>query len=73
VLWAALRNRRLADLKFRRQVVVDRYVLDHDQNRGFYLASRGLRILRIANREVFENLDEVLHRIVEVAKANLPI
>ncbi len=27
-LWAALRNRRLADLKFRRQVPLGRYVLD---------------------------------------------
>ncbi|HEV7515913.1 MAG TPA: endonuclease domain-containing protein [Thermoanaerobaculia bacterium] len=89
VLWAALRNRRLAGLKFRRQVAIDRYVLDfychepqlvveldgevhgeprqrdHDQSRDSYLTSRGLRVLRIANREVFEDLDGVLRRIVK--------
>src|SRR4051794_18415938 len=82
MLWAALRNRRLADLKFRRQVALDRYVLDfychehqlvveldgeiheeprqrdHDQSRDTFLTSRGLQILRFANREVFEHLDE---------------
>ena len=90
-LWRALRNRRLEGLKFRRQVSLDRYVLDfychehqlvveldgevheepqqrdHDQSRDTYLVSLGLRIVRIPNREVLENLAEVLRRIVAMA------
>ena len=79
----------MAGLKFRRQVALDRYVLDfycheqqlvveldgevhgeprqrdHDESRDSYLTSQGLRVLRIANREVFEDLDGVLRRIVK--------
>jgi len=40
---------------------------NHDQNRDTYLHSRGLRVLRIANREVFDNPHEVVRRIREAA------
>jgi very-short-patch-repair endonuclease len=40
---------------------------NHDQNRDTYLRSRGLRVLRIANREVFEDPQEVVHRIRRAA------
>jgi very-short-patch-repair endonuclease len=41
--------------------------LAHDQNRDFYLASQGCTILRFPNRELFENREAVLKRILDVA------
>ena len=39
----------------------------HDQNRDAYLRSCGYKVLRFANRTVFEEPDQVLRRIVEAA------
>jgi len=44
---------------------------NHDQNRDVHLHSRGLRVLRIANQEVFENPQEVVRRIREAAAVPL--
>ncbi len=39
----------------------------HDENRDFYLRSLGCTVLRFPNRDVFENREAVLTRILEVA------
>jgi very-short-patch-repair endonuclease len=39
----------------------------HDANRDFYLRSLGCTVLRFPNRELFENREAVLTRILEVA------
>ena len=41
----------------------------HDENRDFYLRSIGCTILRFPNRELFENREAVLTRILEVASS----
>jgi len=41
----------------------------HDENRDFYLRSIGCTILRFPNRELFENREVVLTRILEVASS----
>jgi very-short-patch-repair endonuclease len=84
-LWAALRRNQLDRLHFRRQQIIDGFIVDfychaahlvvevdgpvHDRQRPYdaerdrVLAARGLRILRIKNEEVLENMDQVLHKI----------
>ena len=39
----------------------------HDENRDFYLRSLGCTILRFSNREVFDNREAVLSKILETA------
>ncbi len=39
----------------------------HDQNRDFYLRSLGCTVLRFPNRDVFDNREAILSRILEVA------
>lgn len=41
---------------------------DADERRSRVLAHKGYRVLRFWNHEVLENLDGVLHHIVEMAK-----
>jgi len=41
----------------------------HDENRDFYLRSIGCTILRFPNRELFENREAVLTRILEAASS----
>ena len=91
-LWDALRGRRLAGLKFRRQhpygqFVLDAFCVEHqlevevdggvhadlaqaarDAERTKFLEERGIRVLRVSNEEVENNLDEVLKRIVEATR-----
>jgi len=85
LLWQRLRNRQLANLKFRRQHAIDRFIADfycaeaklivevdgeiheatreRDAERTRTLESLGFRIVRVANTEVRESIDEVLERI----------
>jgi very-short-patch-repair endonuclease len=92
LLWEQLRDRKLHGLKFRRQVSIDRYVVDfycperklvveldgpvhgdgqqaeHDLNRDTFLRSRGLRILRLSNRQVIDEIERTLQEIWEEAR-----
>ncbi len=52
------------------QIHIDPRQSDHDENRDFYLRSLGCTILRFPNREIFENREDVLSKILETA-ANL--
>jgi very-short-patch-repair endonuclease len=69
-LWFALRDRRFAGFKFRRQVPIDRFVadfvcfearvvieVDGGQHGG---AATGFRVMRFWNNEVLSNLEGVL-------------
>jgi very-short-patch-repair endonuclease len=41
----------------------------HDQNRDLYLRSLGCTILRFSNRDLLQNREAVLARILEVARS----
>ena len=90
-LWAELRNRQLADLKFVRQAPVGDYFVDFlcrerkvvveidggthstdaelakDAVRSDELSSRGYRVFRVSNADVFEHLDDVLAAVLAFA------
>jgi len=90
VLWQQLRANRLDGFHFRRQQVIDGFVVDfychatglvvevdgevhqqqaeYDAERDRHLSARGLRVLRIRNREVRENLPEILARIAAACR-----
>ena len=94
-LWDALRGRRLAGLKFRRQhpygqFVLDAFCVEHqlevevdgdvhtdpaqaarDAERTKFLEERGIRVLRVSNEEVENNLRDVLRRIIEATRTPL--
>jgi very-short-patch-repair endonuclease len=94
-LWDALRGRRLAGLKFRRQhpygqFVLDAFCVEHqlevevdgdvhddlaqaarDAERTKFLKERGIRVLRVSNEEVENNLRDVLRRIVDATRTPL--
>jgi very-short-patch-repair endonuclease len=85
-LWARLRANRLQGFHFRRQQIIEPYIVDfychqagliievdgdvhagqqdYDRQREQQLQARGLRVLRFTNREVVNQLDEVLHTIL---------
>ena len=94
-LWYALRAKRFAGAKFRRQVVIGRYIVDfacripcmlvvevdgetyalqedYDLRRTAFLESKGYRVLRFTNREVWSNLESVLTVIFEALSALSP-
>jgi len=93
-LWQALRGRRLADAKFRRQVWIGPYIADffcldaglvieldgsqhaeqadYDERRSAYLASKGLRVLRVWNNEVEANIEGVLIAIADALRVPSP-
>ena len=82
-----LRTNQLGGWHFRRQQVIDGYIVDfychqaglvveldgpihegqmeYDDERDQVLATRGLRILRIKNEEVHQDMERVLGRILE--------
>ena len=84
-LWQHLRANRLHGLHFRRQQVIDGFIVDFychaaglvvevdgaihpehpesDAQRDRILSARGLRVLRIRNEEISQDLPEVLNRI----------
>ncbi len=83
-MWTALRGRRLAGLRFRRQHPIGPYILDfycnelrfgveidgqvhdhpdriaHDERRTNWLNRQGIRVVRIAARNVLDDLDAAL-------------
>jgi very-short-patch-repair endonuclease len=87
ILWQHLRANRLNGLHFRRQQIIDGFIVDfychaaglvieidgeihqrqpeYDAERDKILAARELRILRIRNSEVRDNLEGVLNCISE--------
>ena len=84
-LWGALRTNRLDGLHFRRQQVIEGFIVDfychaerlvvevdgsmhrrqveHDAERSRVLTAQGLRVLRVRNEEVMQDLEGVLLRI----------
>jgi very-short-patch-repair endonuclease len=86
-LWQALRNRRLARWKLRRQHPIDRFIVDfvtldgkliievdgathsldaelaRDGKRTRVLESLGFHLVRVTNRDVYDNLTGVLEMI----------
>jgi very-short-patch-repair endonuclease len=86
LLWARLRANRLQGFHFRRQQIIEPYIVDfychqagliievdgdvhagqqaYDRQREQQLQARGLRVLRFTNRQVVNQLDEVLHTIL---------
>jgi len=85
ILWQRLRGNRLHGLHFRRQQIIDGFIVDfychaaglvvevdgevhqqqaaYDAERDRILSARGLRIVRIKNEEVTQNLLGVLSHI----------
>ncbi len=92
LLWDYLRHRKCANLKFKRQYSVRKYVLDfycsscrlaveldgevhldkivkaHDDIRDTYLHKLGIKVLRIRNEEVFDDINAVLKKIRKIAE-----
>jgi very-short-patch-repair endonuclease len=84
LMWIALRGRKLAGLRFRRQHPMGPYILDfycdearlaveidgeshshpdrmrHDERRTIWLEARGVRVVRLAARDVLADMDAVL-------------
>ena len=78
-LWQKIRNRKCGGLKFRSHEIgltieVDGGihdnpdVLEHDSNRTFELENIGVKVLRFRNKDVLENIDEVLNCIIDFAE-----
>jgi very-short-patch-repair endonuclease len=85
LLWERLRRKQALAVRFRRQQVIDGFIVDfychaaglvvevdgavraaqpeYDAERDRSLAARGLRILRVSNDEVREDIEGVLARI----------
>ena len=85
IIWNHLRNRELKDFKFRRQHVIEPYIVefvcfqlnliieidggqhmdavDYDQKRDSFLKSKGFKILRYWNNDVYNNIEGVLEDI----------
>ena len=90
LLWKHLRANRLEGYHFRRQQIIDGYIVDfychaaglvveidggyhqrqveYDGTRDAVLAARGLRVLRIGNQAVAEDLDRVLEHIAAACR-----
>jgi very-short-patch-repair endonuclease len=88
-LWKALRDRRLAGLKFVRQAPIEPYIVDYvcrekkliveldgeshrdrgdyDRRRETYLQDHRYALLRIANDDVLDDIENVLAAIVSAA------
>ena len=90
-LWGALRTNRLDGLHFRRQQIIEGFIVDfychaerlvvevdgpvhrrqveHDVERSRILTALGLRVLRIRNEEIMQDLEGVLSRIRRACEA----
>ncbi len=90
ILWERLRANRLEGFHFRRQQVIDGFIVDfychaaglvievdggvhqqqvkYDAERDGILASRGLKVIRIQNEDIRQNLEGVLSGIVTQLK-----
>lgn len=86
-LWYFLRKRNVGGYKFRRQHVIDNYIVDfyckeklliievdgdehknnktYDEIRTRYLESKGFRVLRFWNSEVYNEIENVLELIAK--------
>jgi very-short-patch-repair endonuclease len=95
ILWARLRANRFSSSRFRRQQVIDGFIVDfychesglvvevdgeahdaqkeYDAGREKVLSERNLRVLRFKNREIRENLGEVLSKIAEMTSPPAPL
>jgi len=91
ILWQHLRANRLHRFHFRRQQIIDGFIVDfychaarlvievdgkihqqqveYDADRDRILSARGLRLLRISNEDVRQNLEQVL-AIISTACTN---
>ena len=87
ILWEQLRRNKLKGLHFRRQQIIDGFIVDFychkarlvievdgevhnqqlesDQERDQILSARELKIVRVTNQEVKNNLQEVLDKIID--------
>lgn len=90
ILWEYLRTNRLKGVHFRRQQVIDGFIVDfychqfglvveidggvhqtqqkYDAERKRALSQRGLRVLRIKNADIRENLDGARSRILDACR-----
>ena len=88
ILWRRLKNKQLADLKFRRQHPVDRFIADFycherklvieldgsihdydeqtdlDKGRTETLNEFGIKVLRFKNKEILDDVEEVIKKIL---------
>ncbi len=93
-LWNQLRANRLEGWHFRRQQIIDGFIVDFychktglvlevdgpihsqqevaDTERTQALSNRGLKVIRFTNREVMNNLPNVLKRILHELEADSP-
>ncbi len=62
-MWPQLRGSRFHGAKFRRQISLDRYVVDFYCRSNQVFESIGIRVVRFTNAEVTDELDSVLERI----------
>ena len=91
ILWQQIRASRLHGIHFRRQQIIDGFIVDfychsagvvievdggihdrqtdRDAERDQILATRGLRVLRIKNQQIKQDLPGILARIVSVCKS----
>ncbi|MEL7038141.1 MAG: DUF559 domain-containing protein [Cyanobacteria bacterium J06592_8] len=87
ILWEKLRRNNINGLHFRRQQIIDGFIVDFychqarlvievdgevhnqqlesDQERDQILSAKGLKILRVTNQDVKNNLQEVLNKIID--------
>ena len=86
-LWRALRAKAIAGLKFRRQNIIGRYIVDlycevdgathadstTDPVRDAWRATQGIKVIRFSNNEVLGNLAGVLQIIAQTAVARTPL
>jgi len=95
MLWNRLRASRFSRVRFRRQQVIDGFIVDfychesglivevdgeahdvqreYDAGRDKALSRRNLQVLRFKNREIRENLGEVLSKIAEITSPPNPL
>jgi very-short-patch-repair endonuclease len=90
VLWQHLRANRLDGWHFRRQQIIDGFIVDfychkvglvieldgpihanqveHDVERDNALSSRGLQVVRVKNKQIVQDIESVLARILEACQ-----
>ncbi len=90
IMWEVLKGKQLEGYKFRRQHIIDNYIVDfvclsrrlvveidggyhndpevqeNDKLREDYLKEKGYTVLRFFNDEVFQDIDNVLEKIVQL-------
>lgn len=90
IMWEVLKGKQLEGYKFRRQHIIDDYIVDfvclsrrlvveidggyhndpevqeNDKLREDYLKEKGYTVLRFFNDEVFQDIDNVLEKIVQL-------